>query len=117
MKKAYLIDIRCDRKIIEKMEKELYSFSIDKNDLNEMVWITGVVSYLLFEAQCVTTGDITLKVYSEDDVLFDSIEALEKYMRSRQIEHCLSSNLCVVTYVNKIKYYGSIEDEMLVEPS
>ncbi|MEQ2529068.1 hypothetical protein WMO40_20550 [Bacillaceae bacterium CLA-AA-H227] len=124
MEKEYLIEIRCLGKEIEEMENgSTFKFSLNKEIFNEMVLLCDYISNQLFEAEfCVgsmglNSNDITLKVYSEEDILFKSVKAFLEYKDNHHIEARLTSDFSLITYVNNIRYYGEIEDGMIIKTS
>ncbi|WP_019156902.1 hypothetical protein [Robertmurraya massiliosenegalensis] len=119
MEKKYVIEIAIQGKQITEM-KGAYLFSLDKDDFNKMVQLCDLISSLMFEADyCVNdlmgldSNEITLKVYSEDEVLFESNEAFMDYKNKYRIESRIRSDFSLVTYVNDIRYYGQIYEGML----
>ncbi|WP_374724214.1 hypothetical protein [Calidifontibacillus erzurumensis] len=116
----YKIEIRYNGKEIEGMLMSTTTFEVNKTNFNDMVLAVEMISNLLFEAECIVAEkdlpvtDITLKMYSDNDVLFNSVTEFMDYKKRHRIETRIRSNWSLITYVNNIPYHGEIVEGMLV---
>lgn len=113
------IDVIEEGKVIHQFRK---SMEVDKDSFASMVKLSDYLNDILFELDMQFDTEhskhspiLTLKVFSENDILFSDIDSYRDYTDTHRIVSRLKSDWSLITYVNEIPFYGDIEEGMIIK--
>lgn len=112
LKKEYHIEIRVDG-ILYGDTPPTFIMDKSKNVFNQMLMLVERVVALLEDAEFI--DDVThLRIYSDEDVLFESLDSFYTYMVKHKIEGFLEGDLSTYIVVNGFRYRGQVLEEMIL---
>lgn len=121
MKKSYKLEILDNGKSIDGFHQGYINISIDPDDYNDMLLLVSSLTSMLVEAEVKLNSQgkdslgLTLRVFSNDGVLFESITALDSYKMNRKIKSWFDSSMSTYITVNGIRYHGELIEGMIPE--
>ncbi|USK62250.1 hypothetical protein [Peribacillus asahii] len=119
MKVNYIVEILSEGKEIEGFGYSNSVFSVDKENFNDMLLLVDFITTAMTELDSVIdekVGNVplvTLRIYSEGHVLFESLKAFNDYLQEKHIQSWVDSSFKTYITVNGIKYQGEVEKGMV----
>lgn len=113
MKKEYTIEILSVGERIKGLKPSPILFCVDKENFNDMLLLIEYVTELLTDADF-TMDSIgfpapdSLRVFADEDVLFDSLQSFEAYKKKHKIQAWMNSSFRTFITVNDIPYSGEL---------
>lgn len=119
MKKTYEVEILNHGEYIDGYHQCNVNISIDSDDFNEMLLLVASLNHMKTAAkfnldeQGKDDNGLTIRVFADDEVVFESIAALETYMMKHKVEAWLDYGNETYITVNSIRYHGKVVAGMI----
>lgn len=116
MRREYKIEMFSNGLNIKGFEPTL--LAIDKEEFKDMLILAEYTTEVLSEADFLLdeAGKPTmdgLRIYADEDVLFDSLQSFEDFKKKHKIEAWMNNSFSTFITINGIRYYGEIEEGMI----